>query len=158
METPQQLYAVLVTLQNDTLLLPGLALAEVASPGGLRPQGHAPPWFAGILPWQGRELPVARFELMNNGAAEPAGRRTRVAVINAIGRHLVPQHFGLMCEGYPRPVTLNRVALRPDEPRTQDSAGLTLCRVKVASQLAVIPNLEHIETELARVLAQSAAA
>lgn len=157
MDTPQQLYAVLVALQNDTLLLPNLAVAEVASLEGLRPQDNAPAWFAGILPWQGRELPVARFELMNNSAAEPPGRRTRVAVINAMSTRLSSGRFGIVCEGYPHLVTLNRAALSPAEAHAQDSAELVLARVKVASQLAVIPNLEHIETELARALAQSAA-
>jgi chemosensory pili system protein ChpC len=59
---PQQLYAVLVALQSDTLLLPNLAVAEVVALEGLRPISGAPPWFAGMVNWQGRELPIARFE------------------------------------------------------------------------------------------------
>jgi chemosensory pili system protein ChpC len=148
---PQQLYAVLVALQADTLLLPNLAVAEVAAPEGLRPLAGAPPWFAGLLSWQGRELPIARFELLNNGAAEPPSRRTRVAVINCVSTRLSAGRYGILAEGYPHLVTLNRAALRPAERRPQDSE-LVLSRVRVASQEALIPNLEWIEGELAGVL------
>jgi chemosensory pili system protein ChpC len=148
---PQQLYAVLVALQSDTLLLPNLAVAEVVSLDGLRPLSGSPPWFAGLLPWQGRELPIARFELLNNGAAEPPSRRTRIAVINSVSSRLSAGRYGILTEGYPHLVTLNRSALRPAESRPQDGE-LILSRVRVASQEALIPNLERIEIEMAGVL------
>src|SRR5581483_668713 len=107
---PQQLYAVLVALQADTLLLPNLAVAEVVAPEGLRPLPGAPTWFAGLLNWQGRELPIARFELLNNGAAEPPSRRTRIAVINCVSTCLSAGRYGILAEGYPHLVTLNRSA------------------------------------------------
>ncbi len=148
---PQQLYAVLVALQSDTLLLPNLAVAEVVSLDGLRLLSGSPPWFAGLLPWQGRELPIARFELLNNGAAEPPSRRTRIAVINSVSSRLSAGRYGILTEGYPHLVTLNRSALRPAESRPQDGE-LILSRVRVASQEALIPNLERIEIEMAGVL------
>jgi chemosensory pili system protein ChpC len=153
---PQQLYAVLVALQSDTLLLPNLAVAEVVSPEGLRRISGSPPWFSGLLNWQGHELPIARFELLNNGAAEPVNRRTRVVVINAVSTRLSVGRYGLLAEGYPHLVTLNRAALRSSEQRPQDS-DLVLSRVKVASQEALIPNLERIEAEMAGVLSTFAA-
>jgi chemosensory pili system protein ChpC len=151
-KAPQQLYAVLVALQGDTLLLPNLAVAEVISLEGLRPAAAAPNWFAGLLPWQGRELPVARFELLNNGAAESPHRRTRVVVVNSVSTRLSAGRYGLLAEGYPHLVTLNRAALRAAELRPQDDLKLVLSRVRVASTEAMIPNLERIEEELAAVL------
>src|ERR1700743_2642251 len=129
---PQQLYAVLVALQADTLLLPNLAVAEVAAPEGLRPLAGAPSWFAGMLNWQGRELPIARFELLNNGAAEPPSRRTRAPLITAFTPRLGAGRSGILAEGYPHLVTLNRAALRAAERRPQDGE-LVLSRVRVAS-------------------------
>jgi chemosensory pili system protein ChpC len=152
---PQQLYAVLVALQSDTLLLPNLAVAEVVSPEGLKRIPGAPPWFSGLLSWQGLDLPIARFELLNNGGAEPVNRRTRVVVVNAVSTRLSMGRYGLLAEGYPHLVTLNRAALRPSEQRPQDS-DLVLSRVKVASQEALIPNLERIEAEMAAVLSSFA--
>lgn len=148
----EQLYAVLVTVRNDTLLLPNLGVAEVVSPEALRPDVDAPDWFAGRLAWQGQDIPVARFERLNGKAAGEPGRRTRVVVLNAITARLPGGRYGLLCEGYPHLVTLNRAALRGIPPRPGDHAELILTRARVASQETAIPNLEYIEAELAGVI------
>ena len=153
-EKVEQLYAVLVSIQNDTLLLPNVGVAEVVSREGLRaPAPGAPGWYAGLLHWQGVELPVARFERLNGATVDAPGRRTRVIVINTVSGKLSAGRFGLLCEGYPHLVTLNRAAVRVAEARTSDNAKLILMRALVASQETVIPNLDFIENELARVLA-----
>jgi chemosensory pili system protein ChpC len=150
----EQLYAVLVSVQNDTLLLPNLGVAEVVSRDGLRaPAPGAPGWFAGLLNWQGVELPVARFERMNGAMVDAPGRRSRVVVINTVSGKLSAGRFGLLCEGYPHLVTLNRAAIRVADQRPGDNTQLILTRALVASQETVIPNLVFIEGELARVLA-----
>lgn len=150
----EQLYAVLVSVQNDTLLLPNLGVAEVVSREGLRaPAPGAPGWYAGLLGWQGVELPVARFERMNGAPVDAPGRRSRIVVVNAISGQLSAGRFGLLCEGYPHLVTLNRAAIRVADPRPGDHPDLILTRALVASQATVIPNLAFIEAELARVLA-----
>lgn len=148
----EQLYAVLIAVQNDTLLLPNLGIAEIVSPDGLKPDLDAPDWFAGRLTWQGLELPVARFERLNGAPAEAPGRRTRVAVLNAIGTRLPGARFGLLCEGYPHLVTISRSIVQPLRPRATDQPGPILTRARVASQETVIPNLEYIENELASVV------
>lgn len=151
---PEQLYAVLVSVQNDTLLLPNIGVAEVISRDGLRPPAPgAPGWYAGLLTWQGVELPVARFERMNGSTVDAPGRRSRVVIINTVGGKLRAGRFGLLCEGYPHLVTLNRQAIRTADARAGDNANLILTRALVASQATVIPNLEYIESELAGVLA-----
>ena len=149
----EQLYAVLVSVQNDTLLLPNLGVAEVVSREGLRlPAAGSPDWYAGLIAWQGVELPVARFERLNGAPVEPPGRRSRIVVINTVSGRLSSQRFGLLCEGYPHLVTLNRAAMRATDLRPSDNARLILSRALVASQETVIPNLEFIETELAGLL------
>ena len=150
----EQLYAVLVSVQNDTLLLPNLGVAEVVSREGLRaPAPNSPGWFAGVMNWQGVELPVARFERMNGATVDAPGRRSRIVVMNTVSGRLSAGRFGLLCEGYPHLVTLNRAAIRVADQRPGDNIKLILTRALVASQETVIPNLEYIETELARVLA-----
>jgi len=150
----EQVYAVLVTLQNDTLLLPNLGIAEVISREGLQPpSAAAPDWYAGKLTWQGQSIPVASFERLNGADVEGSGRRSRVVVINAIGNQLSGGRYGLLCEGYPHLVTIQRESIRSAEARPSDNPELALARVLVASRTLVIPNLEYIETQLATVLA-----
>ncbi len=148
----EQLYAVMIAVQNDTLLLPNLGIAEIVSLEGLKTEVDAPDWFAGRLPWQGQEIPVARFERLNGKSITSAGRRTRIVVLNAISARLPGGRYGLVCEGYPHLVTLNRAALRSISLRFGDNHDLILTRARVASQETAIPNLEFIEAELAGVV------
>lgn len=151
MTPPEQLYAVLVALQGDTLLLPNLAIAEVLSAESLRrPARSAPPWFSGTVSLQGLDLPVASFELLNRGVAESPHPRTKIAVLHTLGTLLPSGRYGLLTESYPHLVTLNRTALRPEPIRVGDDAELILSRVRLASTRAAIPNLDLIEQRLAQ--------
>ena len=153
LKPPEQLYAVLIGLRNDTLLLPNAGVVEVTSREGLQARPDAPPWFAGMLAWQNIVLPVIRFEALGGAATDGVGRRARVAVVNGVSRQLAGGRFGVLCEGYPHLVTLNRAALQPAAARERDRAEFVLARVRVASTEAAIPNLQNIELELARILA-----
>ena len=154
-DAPQQLYAVLVALQGDTLLLPNLAVSEVVSLRDLRALPGAPLWFAGLLELQGSMLPVLSFELLGAGKPEIAQRRSRVVVLNSVSTRIAGGRYGLLAEGHPHLITLNRAALRPAEARPGDSDGPILARVRIASTEAAIPDLGRIEAHLASVLAQT---
>lgn len=160
MSASAQLYAVLLGLRGDTLLVPNVGVVEVTSREGLAPRPGAPGWFAGTLDWQGGELAVLDFEELNRDSQAPpqtsaheSGRRRRLAVLNAVGSQLPGGRFGVYCEGQPHLVTLNRGALRRAEPRPQDRADCVLARVRLANTEAAIPNLAQIERALAAVLA-----
>lgn len=156
-----QLYAVLISVLNDTLLLPNLAIAEVVSPDALKVPAFSDPgaeadWYAGSLTWSGIEVPVVRFERLNGGGLEGPGRRTRVVILNAVGHGSTggaARRFGVICEGYPHLLTLNRAAIRPTGLRQGDDPELVLNRARVASQETLIPDLAAIERRIVRLLA-----
>ncbi len=147
-----QLYAVLLGLRDDALLLPNAGIVEVIARDGLEALQGTPRWFAGVIDWQGIELPVIQFEQLAGEAESTSTRRNRIAVLNCIGRDLPGSHFGVLCEGYPHLITLNRAALRSAPSRDSDRNGFVLARVRVASTEAAIPNLAGIEAELLRLL------
>lgn len=157
MTTRQELYAVLIALPGDTVLLPNAAVAEVISPERLQAADKAAPdWYAGTVPYNNRRLPALRFEVLNGGRRGEDGRRTRLAVIHAIGGRLREGQYALLCQGYPHLVTLNRKALRKEPPAPTDREAFVLTRVSIANTSAVIPNLEALEQELARLGAAAA--
>jgi len=144
----QDLYAVLMALAGDTLLLPNVAVTEVLSFDRLQPQpGEGA--LAGWCEYNNRRLPVARFEVLNGGTVPAPTRRTRVAVVNCISGKLAVGQYGLLCQGYPHLVTLNRTALTREGLAAGDRADLVLARVKIANTAAAIPNLEALEADLA---------
>ena len=147
----QDLHAVLLVLAGDTLLLPNAAIAEVLSHDRLRPAKDGPAWLAGTIPYQDRVLRVIRFEILNGGSGDlPSSRRTRVAVLHSMTGRLPTGQYGVVCQGHPNLVMLNRVALKPEPRHASDRADLALARVRIANASAVIPNLELMEAELAK--------
>jgi len=144
------IYAVLVSLAADTLLLPNAAVAEVISADNLQPPPTgAPPWFAGRATYNNRQLAVVRFEVMNGSGTIGDTRRTRLAVVQPITGALRTGQYAIVCQGYPHLVTLNRTALRNEALVSTDNDELVLTRVSIANTNALIPNLEKIEQLLA---------
>lgn len=146
----EQIYAVLMALEGDTLLLPNAAVMEVISRDVVRPVDDAPEWLLGNYEVNGRRVPVISFEALNGGRRPDDARRSRVVLLHSLGKHLEAHALGVLTQGYPHLVTLNRNAIRPAQLRPGDRDDLVLSRVRIASQDAVIPDLETIESDLLR--------
>jgi chemosensory pili system protein ChpC len=151
----EQIYAVLMALNDDTILLPNAAIAEVLSRETLHPAGPGVPgWLLGSCTWNNRRLPVISFEGLNGAPPAEMTRRARVVVINSLGTHLPTGLFAVVAQGYPHLVTLNRAAVSAGPMRNTDRSDLVLSRVRIASQDAVIPDLDTIEAEIQRAQAE----
>ena len=150
----EQIYAVLIALEGDTLLLPNAAVAEVVARDALQPpDAGAPTWLAGYCDWNNRRVPVISFEVANGSGRNADSRRSRVVVLNSFGSHLPSGLLAIVSQGYPHLVTLNRSAVKPLELRPTDRADLVLSRVRIANQEATIPDLAALEAEVARIQA-----
>ena len=145
-----QIYAVLMALDGDTLLLPNAAVIEVIARDTVRPAEDAPDWLIGHHEINGRRIPVVSFEALNGGEVPETARRSRVVLLHSFGRHLEAHAIGVLTQGYPHLVTLNRNAVEAAALRPTDRDDLVLSRVRIASQDAVIPDLETIEADLLR--------
>jgi chemosensory pili system protein ChpC len=146
-----ELYAVLVSLASDTLLLPNAAVAEVVSSDGLEPPPEgAPAWLTGRVLYNNRQLLVVRFEVLNGSGPGEDSRRTRLAILQPVTTALRTGQYAVVCQGYPHLVTLNRAALRKEALLSSDNEDAVLTRVSIANTNALIPNLEKIEQLLAQ--------
>jgi chemosensory pili system protein ChpC len=102
---------------------------------------------------------VLRFEVLNGSGRPEQSKRTRVAIVNAIGDSVFYGQYGVICQGYPHLVTLSRAALRVEQGLPTDVAQLVLTRVGIANTNALIPNLEALESRVAETqVAQAATA
>jgi chemosensory pili system protein ChpC len=146
----EEIYAVLVSLAGDTLLLPNAAVAEVVSPERMeRAPAGAPAWLAGRINYNNRPVPVVRFEVLNGARVTEETRRTRLAIVHALTDGVRAGQYAFVCQGYPHLVTLNRNALRSEPRIATDDDDLVLTRVSIANTNALIPNLEAVEAHLA---------
>jgi chemosensory pili system protein ChpC len=146
----EELYAVLVSITSDTLLLPNAAVAEVVTAERMDPPpAGAPAWFAGKATYNNRQLSVVRFETLNGATAGEDTKRTRLAVIQPLTGQLRTGQYAIVCQGYPHLVTLNRTALKKEALVSTDKDEMVLTRVSIANTNALVPNLERIEQLLA---------
>ena len=154
---PDQLYCVLLSLREDTLLLPNAAVAEAVGQDALRPEGRGPEWLAGTLDWNHRRLPTLSFEALNGQTRPALNKRSRLVVLNPVTSEAGESAFALLCQGYPHLITLSRVAVTPLPLGENDVPDYVLARVRIGNTEALIPDLDRIAALLRQARAQEAA-
>ena len=150
MANREELYAVMIALAGDTLLLPNAAVAEVVAGDAMirLDPGQGPAWLLGYYNWNARRVPALSLEAMNGGQKPPPSRRERLIIVNSLGTKLAGGVIAFLAQSYPHLITLNRAAIRSLPLNANDRSELVLTRVKIANSEALIPDFETIESEL----------
>lgn len=144
------LYAVMIQLVGDYLLLPNAAVAEVTAIDRFEPAAaDAPAWLAGWHATAERRIPVLSFEALGGQARPEVGKRSRIVIVNPIGRRMGGGSFALLAQGHPHLISINRGTIGAVNLLPGDRQELVLSRVRMGGQEAVIPDLGQIETQLA---------
>ena len=150
MSTTDALYAVMIQIAGDSLLLPNAAVSEVTALDRFEPAAEgAPAWLSGWHATAERRIPVLSFEALCGQARPEAHKRARIVIVNPIGRRVGGGGFALLAQGHPHLISINRGTINAVNLLPGDKDDLVLSRIRMAGQEAVIPDLEQIETRLA---------
>lgn len=150
MATPaDELYSLLVPLHQHRLIVPRSCVLEVVRYVEPEPIAGAAPWLRGHVEWNERALPVASFEDLAGLPCMRPGGRTRIAVFGALGGQLEPGAFGLLSEGFPQLVRVNRAVVEPDSRHPWPDTGPVICQIRMINEYPLVPDLERIELMLA---------
>ena len=95
-----ELYCLLVPLGEDRLLVPRGCISEVINYQAPTPMEGAPAWYRGTIAWGGRRVPLMSFEAACGRMAPRASGRTRIVVMQAIGKSLDCGHFAVLTQGF----------------------------------------------------------
>jgi chemosensory pili system protein ChpC len=145
-----ELYSLLVPLTEDRLIVPRACVAEVVRFSQPDHEEGAHQWMLGTINWNGRQLPVVSFEgLLGKDVPAPTGR-TRIVVFYAGGGELRTGFFGVLTQGFPQLVRVNRDVLSLHTTEGWPDGAPVLCRVKMINEFPLIPDLESLEALLAR--------
>jgi len=146
----EELYSLLVPLVGDRLIVPRACVAEVVR--FTRPERQDSPhsWLSGRINWNGRELPVVSFEGTLGKDVPAVTGRTRVVVFLASTGQLNAGYFGVLTQGFPQLVRINRDVLKLEATEGWPDEAPVLCRVKMINEFPLIPDLEKLELMLAR--------
>lgn len=144
----EELYSLLVPLAGDRLIVPRACVAEVVrySRPELEPGSHR--WMLGTVNWNGRQLPVISFEGTLGKELPATTGRTRIVVFYASTGQLKTGYFGVLTQGFPQLVRVNRDVLKLDSTEGWPESAPVLCRVKMINEYPLIPDLEKLENML----------
>jgi chemosensory pili system protein ChpC len=103
----------------------------------------------GNVNWNGRELPVVSFEGTIGKDIPAVTGRTRIVVFYASTGQIKSGFFGVLTQGFPQLVRVNRDVLKLDSTEGWPDEAPVLCRVKMINEYPLVPNLESLESMLA---------
>jgi len=146
----EELYSLLVPLSEDRLIVPRACVAEVVRFSNADAQEGAHDWMLGTVNWNGRPLPVVSFEGAIGKTIPVITGRTRVVVFYAITGQLKTGYFGVVTQGFPQLVRVNRDVLKLESKDGWPEDAPVLCRVRMINEFPMIPDLEKLEAMLAR--------
>jgi chemosensory pili system protein ChpC len=145
----EELYSLLVPLADERLIVPRACVAEVVRYTPPVKNEGAYDWMLGTIGWNGRDLPVVAFEgAIGKDVPAPTGR-TRVVVFYSTTGRVRPGFFGILTQGFPQLVRVNREVLQLDSTVGWAEGAPVLCRVKMINEFPLIPNLEALEEMIA---------
>ena len=102
-----ELYSLLVPLAGERLIVPRACVAEVIGYQAPAEMTNAPPWYAGLVSWSGRNVPVVSFEGAFGQTLPSISSRTRIVIFHAAGGKLQSGYFGMLTQGFPQLVRVN---------------------------------------------------
>ena len=148
-EAEEELYSLLVPLVGERLIVPRACVAEVVRYSRPEDASNDHDWLTGKINWNGRELPVVAFEGTLGTNPPSASGRTRVVVFTASTGHLSTGYFGVLTQGFPQLVRVNRDVLKLEATDGWPDDAPVLCRVKMINEFPLVPDLEKLELMLA---------
>src|SRR6202789_3750162 len=112
-----ELYSLLVPLAGERLIVPRACVAEVIGYQPPAEMTNAPPWYAGLVRWGERSVPVVSFEGAFGASLPGVSSRTRIVIFHASSALLPGGYFGMLTQGFPQLVRVNADVIRPDPSR-----------------------------------------
>ena len=144
-----ELYSLLVPLAGERLIVPRACVAEVISYQTPVEMTNAPPWYAGLVSWSGRSVPVVSFEGSFGQSLPSISSRTRIVIFHATGDNLQCGFFGVLTQGFPQLVRVNAEIVRPDPSRGFPERSPVICQVRMVNETPLIPDLQRLEEMIA---------
>jgi len=140
-----EIYCQLIPLRQLRLIVPRACVAEVVRYAQPEKPRAAPEWFRGFIPWTTIRVPVISFEELCGRAASKPGARTRIAIFNAVSGKLETGYYGVLTEGFPQLVRVNREVMKPDDRHAWPADGPVVCQIRMINEYPLIPDLERVE-------------
>ena len=148
-ETGGEIYSLLIPLADARLLVPRACVAEIGGYQAPASMAGAPPWYLGLVQWNGRAIPLISFEGLCRHPTPAVSSRSRLVVMHAIGERVDAGAYALVSQGFPQLVRVSADVVRPDSAYAVPEDDPVVCRVRMLNETPWIPDLERLEVLIA---------
>ncbi len=144
------IHCLMITLTNQTILLPNAAVAEVV--GFIKPvplQG-SPNWFLGQITWRERLVPLISFEdasITASGEVQSTYQGNRIAILNTLNGNAAVPYVGIVVQGIPRLSVVRNDSIKTIEAKPENRQSVSEI-VDIEGQSLVIPDIDDLEKRL----------
>jgi chemosensory pili system protein ChpC len=137
----------LIPLHGDRLLLPNAAVAEIIGYRDPEPMPGGPTWVSGQVSWQQRRVPVVDFERLLGRPDLAPSIRQRIAICYAPQVEVDCPVFGIIAQGIPRLLRVNR-NLISDAERLDRRIDALRMQLLIDGERLLVPKLEFLQEQL----------
>ena len=144
----EDISSMLLQIDGRTLLLPGVAVAEIVSfvPPESDNDEETPAWFLGNIYWRNQRVPLVAFENIIDGRPPLANSYCRIAVMNNTGVSDQLKFFAILLRTTPKLLRLTADEITINHEKILEE-GEKL-HVIVTGEEAVIPDIQFIEQKI----------
>jgi chemosensory pili system protein ChpC len=142
---PSELYALLVPLDSDRLLVPRGCVAEVVGYQTPQQMPDVAPWYLGVITWNGRRVPLVSFEGAAGGTVAPSTARSRVVILNALSAQEDAAYLAVLSQGFPQLVRISPELVKLDASHEYPDDSPVVCRLHMLNESPLVPDLDRLE-------------
>lgn len=144
-----EVYSLLVPLVEGRLLVPRACVAEVIGFQTPSMMMGAPPWYLGLVGWNGRNVPLVSFEGACGHNIPPPSGRSRIVVFHALNGAIEAGYLAIVSQGFPQLVRVSNDVVRPDNTHSFPERSPVLCQLRMLNETPLVPDLERLEAMVA---------
>ena len=141
----EQLKCVLLNINEDRLILPNAAIAEIVPVRNMINVANKPAWMLGFLDWRGNSVPLISFEMLG-GVRMPslASEEVKAVVIYSVGNDDSLPFMSFLVKGAPQAINI----ISSDVITNSEDSGHPAIdqKVMVKGELASIIDMDSLES------------
>ena len=142
------LHCLLIPLENEKIILPNMAVAEVITYVSPEPIENAPDWLLGKITWRDQIIPLLSYELAS-GASETNSSARRIAVLNTLNGNTQLPYMAILIQGIPQLRLIQEDNVSDEElPENYGHRQAISACVKINEEQILVPDLDNLEKRI----------
>lgn len=143
------IHCLMITLSEETIILPNTAVAEVIGFVKPEPIGESPSWLLGRITWRERLVPLISFGMASASGESNTERQKgdRITILNTMNGNSEIPYIGIVSQGIPRLNIIRNEDISTLETKPENRQSVAEI-VSVDGKSLTIPDIDDLESRL----------